>query len=335
MSLLKLSESKWRLVLSALLVCAVVFESGKGVFKKVGETLSVQTGDTLSLRCRGKPVQWSVPPNVEEDEGRLVIVQQERFSLLTLVNTTVADTGEYTCFPMYCEDKDCRREYSKAVKVFVFFPDPRELFIPSSSHYEMIQLRSNWPTVLPCQVTSPEAKVTLHREFPPVEVSVDGTEISFNIKKGFTIHRPRPHHAGVLHCVAALGNLRQSSTKYILIYVNYPMSPPAPVIQASSGSVAVGDNLRVACSAVGERDVFIEFSWEYPGQQIGRPLYTEETTIPVGGKASRQQFQSVLQVDEVRDVDQGTYTCTAQNLQGANSVSTTVKVVPKTKKLPV
>ncbi|MEQ2202366.1 hypothetical protein XENOCAPTIV_024904 [Xenoophorus captivus] len=146
----------------------------------------------------------------------------------------------------------------------------------------MIQLRSNWPAVLPCQVTSPEAKVTLHREFPPEEVAVDGTEISFNNKKGFTIHRPQPHHAGVLQCVANLGNLMQSSTKYILSY-------------------------------------------------IGRPLYTEETMIPVRREASQQQFRSVLQVDEVRDVDQGTYTCTAQNLQGAKSVSTTVKVVSKVK----
>ncbi|MEQ2170655.1 hypothetical protein GOODEAATRI_002522 [Goodea atripinnis] len=304
---------------------------GRGVFKKVGETLSVQTGDTLSLRCRGKPVQWSFPPLVEEDEGRLMIVQQERFSLLTLVNTTVADTGEYTCYPMNCEDRDCRREYNKASNVFIFFPDPRELFIPSSSHYEMIQLRSNWPAVLPCQVTSPEAKVTLHREFPPEEVAVDGTEISFNNRKGFTIHRPQPHHAGVLQCVANLGNLMQSSTKYILSYVNYPMAPPVPVIQASSSSVAVGDNLRVTCAALGERDVYMEFNWEYPAQQIGRPLYTEETMIPVRGEASRQQFRSVLQVDEVRDVDQGTYTCTAQNLQGAKSVSTTVKVVSKVK----
>lgn len=98
--------------------------------------------------------------------------------------------------------------------------DPHELFVPSSDYYEVIQLRTNWPTVLPCQVTSPEAKVTLHREFPPVEVAVDGTEISFNVKKGFTIHRPRPYHAGALYCVASLGNLRQSSTKYMLIYVN-------------------------------------------------------------------------------------------------------------------
>lgn len=84
----------------------------------------------------------------------------------------------------------------------------------------MVQLRTNWPTVLPCQVTSPEAKVTLHREFPPAEMAVDGTDISFNVMKGFTIHRPQLHHAGALYCVASLGGLRQSSTKYMLIYVH-------------------------------------------------------------------------------------------------------------------
>lgn len=110
---------------------------------------------------------------------------------------------------------------SSICRIFTLYqPDPQELFVPSADYYEVIQLRTNWPTVLPCQVTSPGAKVTLHREFPPVEVAVDGTEISFNVKKGFTIHRPRPHHAGALYCVASLGNLRQSSTKYMLIYVN-------------------------------------------------------------------------------------------------------------------
>lgn len=44
----------------------------RGKFKKVGETISVQTGDTLELRCRGKPVKWSVPSYLEEDDdGRL------------------------------------------------------------------------------------------------------------------------------------------------------------------------------------------------------------------------------------------------------------------------
>lgn len=44
----------------------------RGKFKKVGATLSVQAGDTLELRCRGRPVQWGVPTYLEEDdEGRL------------------------------------------------------------------------------------------------------------------------------------------------------------------------------------------------------------------------------------------------------------------------
>lgn len=50
------------------------------------------------------------------------IVQQERYGVLRVVNGTGADTGEYACYPLYCEDTDCRREYDKAAKVFVFFP---------------------------------------------------------------------------------------------------------------------------------------------------------------------------------------------------------------------
>lgn len=46
------------------------------------------------------------------------------------------------------------------------------------------------------------------------------------------------------------------------------MAPPAPVVQASSNSVAVGDNLRVSCSVVGEQNVVVDFTWEYPGQQV-------------------------------------------------------------------
>ncbi|XP_051716946.1 platelet-derived growth factor receptor-like protein [Ctenopharyngodon idella] len=300
----------------------------KGRFQKVGDTLTVQAGDVLELRCKGNPVQWAVPAYLEEDdEGRLRTVQHERYGTLTLANATAADTGEYTCYPMYCEDKDCRKQYDKGVKVFIFFSDPQELFVPSSDYYEVIQLRTNWPTVLPCQVTSPLAKVTLHREFPPMEVKVDGREISFDVKKGFTIHRPKQYHAGSLYCVASLGNLRQSSTKYMLIYVNYPAAPPFPAVQTSSDTVAVGQNLQVTCTVVGEQDVVVDFTWEYPGQKIGRPMYTQDSvqTVQVDGQ-NRQRSQTVLLVDEVREVDQGTYTCTAQNLQGSRSASTSVKV---------
>ncbi|XP_017341667.1 platelet-derived growth factor receptor-like protein [Ictalurus punctatus] len=304
---------------------------GKGKFEKVGKTLSVPAGDTLELRCKGSRVQWDVPSYLQEDEeGRLRTVQHERYGALVLANSSGADTGVYTCYPLYCEDSECRKEYDKALRVFIFFTDPQELFVPSADYYEVIHLRSNWPTVLPCQVTNPQAKVSLHREFPPMEVKVDGSEISYDVTRGFTIHRPKAHHAGSLYCVASMGNLRQSSIKYMLIYVHYPAAPPVPVIQASASSVAVGVNLQLSCTVVGEQDVAVDFTWEYPGQKIGRPLYTQETaqTVQLDGR-SRQRLQSVLQVDEVREVDEGTYTCTAQNLQGSRSVSTNVNVQKK------
>uniref|UniRef100_A0AAY4D6C0 Platelet-derived growth factor receptor-like protein n=1 Tax=Denticeps clupeoides TaxID=299321 RepID=A0AAY4D6C0_9TELE len=298
-------------------------------FLKVGDTLTVPAGEPLELRCKGNPVQWGVPYYLEEEnDDRLKTIQRIRYGTLILANTTGADTGEFTCYPMYCEDSECRKEYDKAVQVFIFFSDPRELFVPSSEYYEVIHLRTNRPTVLPCQVTSPLAQVTLHREFPPGQVSVDGTEISFDVKRGFTIHRPKEHHAGSLYCIASLGRLRQSSVKYMLIYVNYPAAPPSPVIKASSSSVHIGENLQVTCSVAGEQGVLVDFTWEYPGQEIGRPLYTQRSVAPAPGNGAQQQSQAVLLVDEVRDVDQGTYTCTAQNLEGSRSASTTVKVLP-------
>ncbi|KAK1161250.1 platelet-derived growth factor receptor-like protein [Acipenser oxyrinchus oxyrinchus] len=310
-------------------VLTQVLERGK--FQKVGDSLTVQAGDTLELRCKGKPVEWAFPDYLEEeDEGRLRVIQHSKYSSLVLVNSTGADTGEYICYPMYCEDSDCRREYDRAAKTFIFFSDPQELFVPSAEYYEVVQLRTNRPATLPCQVTSPDAMVTLHREFPPEEVKVDGVEISFNLKKGFTIHRPKAHHAGSLFCMASYRDLRQISTKYMLIYVNYPVAPPSPTIRASLHSVHAGQNLQVTCTVLGESEVVIDFTWEYPGQKIGRPPYTQDSTWTLrSGGQTRQQSETVLMVDGVRAVDQGTYTCTASNLAGSTSVSTTVTVLPE------
>lgn len=57
------------------------------------------------------------------------------------------------------------------------------------------------------------------------------------------------------------------------------MAPPAPVIQASSSPVAVGENLRVSCSVVGEQDVGVEITWEYPGQEVRQRLQRFVTQI--------------------------------------------------------
>uniref|UniRef100_A0A4X2K826 Platelet-derived growth factor receptor-like protein n=1 Tax=Vombatus ursinus TaxID=29139 RepID=A0A4X2K826_VOMUR len=241
---------------------------GKGQFQKMGDSLSVRAGNSLELRCRGKSVRWRFPVYLEEEgEGRLRYSTGKRcgFQLLVM-NSTIGDTGEYSCWSRHCQNSECRDVEDRTGRTFVFFTE--ELFVPTEDYYEVVQLRTNQPTLLPCQVTSPEARVTLHREFPPEEVSVDGVDISFDAKKGFTIHRPRASFAGSLFCMASLGGIRQISTKYILIYINYPSSSPRPTIKASATSVFLGENFNVTCTALGEPEITVDFTWEYPGQLV-------------------------------------------------------------------
>lgn len=47
-----------------------------------------------------------------------------------------------------------------------------------------------------------------------------------------------------------------------------PAAPPFPAVQTSSDTVAVGQNLQVTCTVVGEQDVLVDFTWEYPGQKV-------------------------------------------------------------------
>lgn len=56
-----------------------------------------------------------------------------------------------------------------------------------------------------------------------------------------------------------------------------PAAPPFPAIQASSDTVAVGHNLQVTCTVIGEQDVLVDFTWEYPGQKV-RPEGTRNKT---------------------------------------------------------
>ncbi|XP_016069648.1 PREDICTED: platelet-derived growth factor receptor-like protein [Miniopterus natalensis] len=300
---------------------------GRGHFQKVGDSLSLRAGEPLELRCPGKVVHWRVPVYLEEEgEGRLRIKHFSQHSRLQLVNSTGADTGEYSCWARDCRAA-CTEGRDRQGRAFIFFTDPEELFVPTENYYEVVQLRSHQPALLPCQVTNPLAQVTLHREFPPEEVPVDGTDISFDVKKGFTIHRPRASLAGSLFCLASLGGLRQISTKYMLIYINYPSSSPKPTIQASATSALLGENFNVTCTVLSEPEIVVDFSWEYPGQKMGRPPYVSKWTDVVRKEGQvQQEAGSTLYVEEARAGDAGIYTCRATNLQGTGTATTHVHV---------
>uniref|UniRef100_A0A672M8H1 Platelet-derived growth factor receptor-like protein n=1 Tax=Sinocyclocheilus grahami TaxID=75366 RepID=A0A672M8H1_SINGR len=196
------------------------------------------------------------------------IKQHERYSQLILTSPSAADTGEYSCWVVLCDGEECTKDGESTSATYIYFTDKDELFVPSAIHFEIIYLRPDKPATVPCRVTNPKIKVSLHREVPAEEIAVDGTQISYNPTKGFIIQNPSPEHKGAYYCKAnsTTKTTPQISTKYQLLYVEVPSGPPLVTIEASSNIVSGGDIFNVTCTVLGEPEMNVSFSWSYPGQ---------------------------------------------------------------------
>lgn len=97
--------------------------------------------------------------------------------------------------------------------------DKDHLFVPSVKHFEIVYLRPDRPTVVPCRVTEPQAKASLHREVPPEEITGNITQMTYDPTKGFVLQHPTLQHQGVFYCKAVLKETPQISNKYQLLYV--------------------------------------------------------------------------------------------------------------------
>ena len=47
--------------------------------------------------------------------------QHERYGQLTLVNSTAADTGEFSCWGQLCQGYVCRKDETKTGSTYIFF----------------------------------------------------------------------------------------------------------------------------------------------------------------------------------------------------------------------
>uniref|UniRef100_A0A8C5IY66 Platelet-derived growth factor receptor-like protein n=1 Tax=Junco hyemalis TaxID=40217 RepID=A0A8C5IY66_JUNHY len=301
----------------------------KGHFQKLAASLSLAAGQSIELRCKGSNVTWSYPSYLDTfKDSRLSIKQLDRHSQLSLANSTAADTGEYSCWLQLCNGNKCRKDETKTGSTYIFFTDKEELFVPTPSYFEIVYLNPDKPAVIPCRVTTPSAKVTLHREFPAEEIETDGTDIFYDAKKGFVFQHPSSDHKGIVYCKAESQGAPQISIKYHLLYVEVPKGPPSTTIAVSSARAGLGDGVRVVCTVLGEPDVDVSFRWQYPGQESGRPVIIQNfwRLINRGIGHTTRISKSVLLVEDFEDTDVGNYVCIAQNLQGETTVATKVEL---------
>lgn len=300
----------------------------KGRFQKPAATLSLKAGQTLELRCKGNKIEWSYPPYFDIfKDSRLSVKQHARYGQLILVNSTAADTGEFSCWGQLCDGYICRRDEAKTGSTYIFFTEKGELFVPSPSYFDVIYLNPDRQAVVPCRVTVVSAKVTLHREFPAKEIPANGTDIMYDVRRGFVYLQPHSDQQGVVYCKAEAEGKSQISVKYHLLYVEVPSGPPSTTISASSNKVKGGDDISILCTVLGEPDVEVEFRWIYPGQKDERPVTIQDTwrLIHRGLTHTTRISQSVLTVEDFETIDAGYYICTAQNPQGQTTVATTVE----------
>uniref|UniRef100_A0A8C5LTU6 Platelet-derived growth factor receptor-like protein n=1 Tax=Leptobrachium leishanense TaxID=445787 RepID=A0A8C5LTU6_9ANUR len=299
----------------------------KGRFQKPAAMLNMIAGQSMELRCKGEKIMWTYPAYLDTfKDTRLSIKQQDRYGQLILTNSSAADTGEFSCWAQVCDSYGCKKDESKSGSTYVFFTDKGELFVPSSSYFEIVYLHPDRPTIIPCRVTVPTAKVTLHREFPAEEVKADGDNVMYDVKKGFIYQHPLPSQSGVVYCRAEARGAPQISIKYQLLYVEVPSGPPSATITASANKVQSGGDFSIYCTVLGEPDVEVEFTWIYPGQEYQRPVTIQDSwrLVNRGIGHTTRISKSIISVEDFETIDAGNYICRAQNLRGQTTLSTRV-----------
>ncbi|XP_010896472.2 platelet-derived growth factor receptor-like protein isoform X2 [Esox lucius] len=299
----------------------------KGRFLRLGENVSLTPGKDIELRCKGTNIGWSYPTYLDTfNDSRLSIKQSDKYGQLILTSPSAADTGTYSCWVILCDGSECLKDPDHISSTYIFFTDKDNLFVPSAIYFEIVYLRPDRPSVIPCRVTSPLAKVSLHRVVPPEEMEVDGTLVTYHPTKGFILQKPSPEHQGVFYCMAVTKAPPQISNKYQLLYVEVPSSPPYVTIEASLSSASGGDNINITCTVLGEPDVDISFTWTYPGQGL-RPVSVRDSwrLINRGIAHTTRISQSVMAVDDLETIDFGKYICRAKNKNGETAVATSVR----------
>ncbi|KAG7517735.1 platelet-derived growth factor receptor [Solea senegalensis] len=294
----------------------------KGQFLRLGQSTTLTPGKNMELRCKGNSIGWSYPAYLDTfNDSRLSIKQSDKYSQLILTSPSAADTGHYSCWVIVCDGTDCEKDHERAYVSYIYFTDKDNLFVPSAIHFEIVYLRPDRSAVLPCRVTDPQAKVSLHREVPAEEILTNETLVTYDPTKGFVFQSPTKDQQGVFYCKAVAKSTPQISIKYQLLYVEVPSGPPFVSLHSSPESLRGGDNLNVTCTVLGEPDVDVSFMWSYPGQDL-RPVHIQTSwrLVNRGMGHTTRLTHSVLTVEDMETIDFGAYVCKAKNPNGETVV---------------
>ncbi|KAJ3611473.1 hypothetical protein NHX12_021488 [Muraenolepis orangiensis] len=267
-----------------------------------GRHLILPANQTLTLNCRGRwELEWALPKavpeeSVERDESRCGRTGQHYCSRLTLGPALVQHTGSFRC--------RYRQRAGRQNGVYVYVTDSQQPFVRGLDGLEVLYMTVGQPLVVPCRVTHPAINVSLVKYGSMKHQRPDRKTLVWNSRQGFTVLRPNYFYTGLFYCQAVVDGVPRSSEQYL---VHRPVHNIIEAYLNTTGPVRrlKGERLDLNCTAIGEFNTRVNFTWEYPGKNNS----TSSERKRMVKNRTHLLFYSVLTLPKLQRADRGLYTC--------------------------
>ncbi|KAK0078988.1 hypothetical protein PV325_001869 [Microctonus aethiopoides] len=190
---------------------------------------------------------------------------------------------------------------------------------PRIAPFEMADKAVNWGESVSavCTIVSGDAPLEISWALNGIPIANDNPHIQLTITKRnsfISIDAASPSHAGEYTCVASNGAGATSYSAELTVNVAPQIAP----FTMADGPVNWGESISVPCSVL-KGDLPIDISWALNGVPIRR----DRSDINL---VATTRKNSILSIDSVGAGHAGEYTCSASNIAGATSQSSTLTV---------
>ncbi|XP_041520471.1 vascular endothelial growth factor receptor 3 isoform X1 [Microtus oregoni] len=278
------------------------------------DTYVIDTGDSLSISCRGQhPLEWTWPGAQEvlttggKDGEETQVVQdcegteaRPYCKVLLLAQTHANNTGSYHCYYKYIK---ARIEGTTAASTYVFVRDFEQPFINKPDTLLVTRKDLMW---VPCLVSIPGLNITLRSQSSVLHP--DGQKVLWDDRRGMQVPTLLLRDALYLQCETTWGDRDFLSNPFI-VHITGNELYDIQLFPKKSLELLVGEKLVLNCTVWAEFNSGVTFDWDYPGKQAERGKWVPERR----SQQTHTELSSILTIHNVSQHDLGPYVCEANN----------------------
>uniref|UniRef100_F7AKY5 receptor protein-tyrosine kinase n=1 Tax=Ornithorhynchus anatinus TaxID=9258 RepID=F7AKY5_ORNAN len=296
------------------LVTAVVWHGGASLLLEPSSPdLVVESGAAVTLRCPGNgSVEWFTGLGWGEPAPGWVPGFEGGSRTLSTARATYRDTGTYRCVDSESPD-------GKEASGHLYVKDPEH---PWSVAARTIMVTAGNDALFPCRITDPAlaARVSLQRDSG--KNVRRGTRLTFDPRKGVTIHKVQLLDLNSYQCTAIIGGEKKPSPTIELKVKEAITEPPLLWLEPRESVRIRGEPFSVTCEASNPNvdfDLTLQHQQEQvPGNLIADFALTRGYSKNISHRIAR-----------VAEEDGGTYSCNSTNVKGSSVASMVLRVVDR------